>query len=56
MIDSQCAIGGESQTTRSLQVRNSNFELLRIVSILLIIAMHAIGYAASKNFQIQTSI
>lgn len=49
MIDSQCAIGGESQTTRSLQVRNSNLELLRIVSILLIIAMHAIGYAASKG-------
>ena len=30
MNDNQCAIGAESQITRSLQVRNSNFELLRI--------------------------
>ncbi len=30
MIGNQCVIGGESQATRSLQVRNSNFELLRI--------------------------
>lgn len=29
--------------------RNSNLELLRIVSILLIIAMHVCGYAASKG-------
>lgn len=30
-------------------VRNSNLELLRIVSILLIIAMHVVGYAISKG-------
>ncbi len=34
MIDSQCAIGGESQTTRSLQVRNSKLHLGLCVSSL----------------------
>lgn len=49
MIDNQRAIGGESQMPPPQQDKNSNLELLRIVSILLIIAMHAIGYAASKG-------
>lgn len=35
--------------SNSKTVRNSNLELLRIVSILLIITMHVIGYAASKG-------
>jgi len=49
MVENQSIIVKELQIVRSQQVRNSNFELLRIVSILLIIAMHVIGYAASKG-------
>lgn len=49
MIDNQCVIGDKPQVSPPHQVRNSNLELLRIVSILLIIAMHTIGYAASKG-------
>lgn len=39
----------------SKQTRNSNLELLRIVSIILIIAMHTIGYASSKGGELSTS-
>lgn len=49
MVENQSIIVKELQMVRSQQVRNSNFELLRIVSILLFIAMHVIGYAASKG-------
>ena len=51
MIDSQCAIGGESQTTRSLQVRNSKLHLGLCVSSL---SVDNLKPAIDNYFQVYT--